>query len=104
MFLIDDAISRRLATEGGALPRLSEWAQKVKYLDGSYDNANINTLQAALNLACEELGVSQDHKKCEAVALLILGYARTGQTDVEELKSYAIERFECSPESSHEYV
>jgi hypothetical protein len=69
----------------------------VKYFDGSYDNVNINTLQAALNLACEELCISQDHQKCEAVALLILGYARTGQTDIEKLKSYAIERFECSP-------
>ena len=61
-----------------------------------YDNANINTLQAALNSACEELGVSNDHKKCEAVALLVLGYARTGQTDVNKLKAYAIERFEYS--------
>jgi hypothetical protein len=69
----------------------------MKYPEGSYDNANINTLQAALNWACEELGVSQDHKKCEAVALLILGHARTGQTDVNKLKAYAIERFECSP-------
>lgn len=69
----------------------------MKYPEGNYDNANINTLQTALNSACEELGVSQDRKKCEAVALLILGYARTGQTDVSELKSYAIERFECSP-------
>src|SRR5260221_3692191 len=97
-------MSRRMATEGGALPRLSEWAKKVKYLDGSYDNANINTLQVALNLACEELGVNQDHKKCEAVALLIFGYARMGQTDVEKLKSYAIERFEYSPASPSEYV
>lgn len=69
----------------------------MKYPEGHYDNAGINTLQAALNLACEELGISQDHKKCAAVALLILSYARTGQTDVNKLKSYAIERFECSP-------
>ncbi|CCB66527.1 hypothetical protein [Hyphomicrobium sp. MC1] len=68
----------------------------MKYPGGSYDNASINTLQAALNLACEELGISQDHKKCEAVALIILGYARTGQTDIDKLKSYAIEKFECS--------
>ncbi len=68
----------------------------MKYSDGSYDNANINTLQTALNLACDELGISKDHEKCEAVALLILGYARTGQSDVGKLKSYAIERFECS--------
>lgn len=63
---------------------------------GSYDNANIDILQAALNSACEELGVSGDTKKCEAVALLILGYARTGQTDVNKLTAYAIERFECA--------
>jgi hypothetical protein len=68
----------------------------MKYPGGNYDNANINTLQAALNSACEELGVGNDHKKCEAVALLVLGYARTGQTDVNKLKAYAIERFECS--------
>ncbi len=68
----------------------------MEYPGGNFDNANINTLQAALNSACDELGVSQDHKKCEAVALLILGYARTGQTDGNKLKCYAIERFECS--------
>lgn len=67
----------------------------MKYPGGSYDSANINTLQAALNSACDELGISNDHKKCEAVALLILGYARTGQTDLNKLKAYAIERFEC---------
>ena len=48
----------------------------MKYPGDTYDNANVDTLQAALNSACEELGVSNDHKKCEAVALL--------------------ERFECS--------
>jgi hypothetical protein len=69
----------------------------MKYPGRGYDNANINTLQAALNSACDELGVSNDHKKCEAVALLILAHARTGQTDVDKLKAYAIERFECSP-------
>jgi hypothetical protein len=69
---------------------------RSKYSDGSYDNANINTLQAALNLACDELGISQDREKCEAMALLILGYARAGQTDVNKLKSDAVERFECS--------
>jgi len=68
----------------------------MKYPGGNYDNANINTLQAALNSACDELGVSNDHEKCQAVALLVLGYARTGQTDVNKLKAYAIERFECS--------
>jgi hypothetical protein len=68
----------------------------MKYPGGSYNNANINTLQAVLNSACDELGVSNDPKKCEAVALLILGYARTGQTDADKLKAYAIERFECS--------
>jgi hypothetical protein len=68
----------------------------MKYPDGNWDSANINTLQTALDSACEELGVSQDHKKCEAVAFLILGYARTGQTDVDKLRAYAIERFECS--------
>jgi hypothetical protein len=68
----------------------------MKYTGGSYDNVDINTLQAALNSACEELSVGNDHKKCEAVALLILGYARTGQTDVDKLKAYAIERFECA--------
>jgi hypothetical protein len=68
----------------------------MKFPIGNYDNANIDILQAALNSACEELGVSGDTKKCEAVALLILGYARTGQTDVNKLKTYAIERFECA--------
>ncbi len=68
----------------------------MKYPGGSYDSANINILQAALNLACEELGVSDDQKKCEAVALLILGYARTGPSAIKKLKAYAIERFECS--------
>lgn len=68
----------------------------MRNLSGCYDNANINTLQAALNVACNELGVSEDQKKCEAVAVLILGYARTGQSDVNKLKAYAIERFECS--------
>ena len=69
----------------------------MQFPNGSYDNANINTLQAALNSACEELGVSQDHTKCGALALLIFGYARAGQTDVDKLKAYAIEQFECAP-------
>jgi hypothetical protein len=41
-----------------------------------------------MNLACEELGVSGDAKKSEAVALLILGYARTDQTDANKLMAY----------------
>lgn len=73
-----------------------QYGTTMRNRGGSYDNANINTLQAALNLACEELGVSEDQKKCEAVAVLILGYARTGQSDVNKLKAFAIERFECS--------
>jgi hypothetical protein len=68
----------------------------MKFPIGSYDNANIDILQAALGSACEELGISGDTKKCEAVALLIFAYARTGQTDVSKLKAYAIERFECA--------
>ncbi|MCK9361783.1 hypothetical protein M0Q28_06205 [Patescibacteria group bacterium] len=68
----------------------------MKYSDGNWDNDDINTLQTALDSACEELGVSRDHKKCEAVALLILGYAKTGQTDVDKLRAYAVARFECS--------
>ncbi len=60
------------------------------------DHASINTLQAALNSACEELGVSQDHEKCEALALLIFGCARAGQTDIDKLKFYALEGFETA--------
>ncbi len=68
----------------------------MKYPGSGCGGANINILQAALNSACDELGVNGDQKKCKAVALLILGHARTGQSDMNKLKAYAIERFECS--------
>ncbi len=68
----------------------------MNYPNVHFDDANIDTLQTALNSACDELGISKDRKKCEVVASLIFRYARTGQADMENLKSYAVERFECS--------
>lgn len=68
----------------------------MDFPEGTHDSASINTLQAALNLACDELGVSEDPEKRAAVARLIFGYARTGQKDVNKLKAFAIERFECA--------
>ena len=48
-------------------------------------------MQAALNLACEELGITaKDKEKRKRVGLLIAALARAGQGDLDGLKSYAV--------------
>jgi hypothetical protein len=68
----------------------------MNFPENNFEGANINAMQTALNAACEQLGIVRNDKKCAAVALLIFGCARTGQTDVSKLTAFAIERFECA--------
>ena len=66
----------------------------MKFPTGHYDNDQINVLQAAHNRACEELCISKtDQVSRERVASILMGFAKCGHIDLENLKYFAVRHF-----------
>ena len=52
------------------------------------------TVQAALALACAELGISEtDQEKRESVAILMAPLAKSGPVSIDRLKTFAVSQF-----------
>jgi hypothetical protein len=52
------------------------------------------TVQAALALACRELGIREtDQAKRESVAILMAPLAKSGQASINRLKTFAVSQF-----------
>ena len=52
------------------------------------------TVQAALALACRELGISEtDQAKRETVAILMAPLAKSGPVSIDRLKTFAVSQF-----------
>ena len=66
----------------------------MKFAPGHYDNNEINVLQTAMKLACNELCISKtDQESRERVASMMMAFAKHGHIDVEKLKSFAVNQF-----------
>ena len=95
---IIDLTSQASVTEScNVLPPVKREETTMRFSNGNYDHDQINTMQAALNLACKELGITaKDKEKRERVGLLIAALGRAGQGDLDGLKSYAVYQFQNS--------
>jgi hypothetical protein len=63
----------------------------MKYSGGSFNNEQIKVLQAALDRACRELGISPADKDGHTrVAQAILALPKAGQLDVDQLTKYTV--------------
>ena len=63
----------------------------MKYSGGSFNDEQIKILQAALDRACRELGISPTDKEGQTrVAQAVLVLSKAGQLDVEQLTKYAV--------------
>lgn len=52
------------------------------------------TMQAALALACTELGINEtDQAKRECVAILMAPLAKSGPVSIDRLKTFAVSQF-----------
>jgi hypothetical protein len=66
----------------------------MKVPTGRYDNDKMNVLQAALNLACNELCISKsDQVSRKRVASMVVAFAKYGHLDVDKLKTFAVRQF-----------
>ena len=66
----------------------------MKSPTGHYDNDQINVLQAAHNLACEELCISKrDQESRDRVASMMMAFAKHGHIEVARLKAFAVQQF-----------
>jgi hypothetical protein len=64
------------------------------YFRGVIDDGGLKAMEAALVLACTELGLADDDVMGrESLARSILALHKAGQCDVERLKIYAVSRF-----------
>ena len=58
-------------------------------------NDKTNVLQAAFDLACNELCIGEtDELSRERVASMMLAFAKYGRLDVEKLKTFAVQQFQ----------
>ena len=58
------------------------------------------TVQAALALACAELGISEtEQAKRETVAILMAPLAKSGPVSIDRLKTFAVSNFEPGGET-----
>ena len=58
------------------------------------DNDQAKLLQAAFDLACNELCISKtDTESRERVASMMRAFAKHGRLDVEKLKAFAVQQF-----------
>ena len=63
----------------------------MKYSGGSFNDEQIKILQAALDRACRELGISTTDKEGHTrVAEAIMALSKAGQLDVDQLTKYAV--------------
>ena len=73
----------------------------MKSVHWSYDNDQMKLLEAAIEVACSELRIDNaDREKREKVAVAVLALARTGQTDPERLKMFAVSQIERTRDAS----
>ena len=63
----------------------------MKYSGGSFNDEQIKILQAALDRACRELGISPADKEDQTrVAQAVLALSKAGQLDADQLTKYAV--------------
>ena len=63
----------------------------MKYSGGSFNDEQLKVLQAALDRACRELGISPADKEARTrVAEAVLALSKAGQLDVDQLTKYAV--------------